>query len=219
MQNLSFTFVDLLVVLILIVSTAYAIYRGFVRETLSIFAWAAAAFATLYFGPAVARFLAERLSPVWLGELIGYGAVFLLVLIPLSFVSYRFSESVKHSEIGAIDRTLGLAFGVVRGLAIVGLAYLVFSVLIPPKTQPNWIQQARLLPLIQSSSEVMLSLVPEQDTQFANALKPAATHPTAKKPAKSAAKPAAKPKRKGYSAGEREGLNSLIQATGNGKHR
>jgi membrane protein required for colicin V production len=57
MHDLSFSLVDVLVVLTLIVSTALAIWRGFVRETLSIFAWAAAAFATLYFGPAAASLL------------------------------------------------------------------------------------------------------------------------------------------------------------------
>ena len=35
----------------LLISATYAAWRGFLSETLSIFAWAAAAFATLYFGP------------------------------------------------------------------------------------------------------------------------------------------------------------------------
>ena len=46
--------------------------------------------------------------------------VFLVVFIPLSFVSHRFSETVKNSPIGPLDRALGIAFGVVRGLVIVG---------------------------------------------------------------------------------------------------
>ena len=218
MQNLSFTFVDLLVVLIILVSTGFAIYRGFVRETLSIFAWAAAAFATLYFGPSAAPLLDERISPRWLGDLVAYAGVFLIVLIPLSFISYRFSEGVKRSPVGAVDRSLGFAFGFVRGLAIVGIAYLVFSILIPPRSQPDWMRQARLLPLIQSSSEVLLSLVPEQDTKFANELKPVHAHPVPAKRTQATAKPIAKPKRKGYSADERQGLNRLIQATSNGEH-
>ncbi len=234
MQNLSFTFLDLLVVVIVVVSTGFAIYRGFVRETLSIFAWAAAAFATLYFGPVLAPMFHSRISPPVLGDLIAYAGIFLLVLIPLSFVSYRFSENVKHSPVGAVDRSLGLAFGVVRGFAIVGIAYLLFSMLVPPKVQPDWVRQARLLPLVQSSTEVLLSLVPERDTQFAHDLKPApapAAQSAVSKPAGPAAanpvrtatgaasRPAAKHGRKGYSAQERQGLNRLIQATGNGGHR
>lgn len=215
MHDLSFTFVDVLVVAIILISTIFAIYRGFVRETLSIFAWAAAAFATLYFGSSVAPLLEHTISPAWLGQLIAYAAVFLIVLIPLSFVSYRFSEGVKHSPVGAVDRSLGFAFGIVRGLAIVGIAYILFSILIPPKTQPDWVKQARLMPLIRSSSTVLLSLVPDQDTKFASDLKAAPSHPAQ---SDAASRPAAKHGRKGYSAQERQGLNNLIEATGNGGH-
>ncbi len=112
MGHLSFSFVDVLVVLVVLASVIYATYRGFVQETLTIFAWAAAAFATLYFGPALAPFLRERISPEWLGTLVAYGGIFLVVLIPLSFVSFRFAQGVQRSPVGAIDRALGFAFGI-----------------------------------------------------------------------------------------------------------
>ena len=53
-MNLAFQFLDVVVVLIIIASTAYATYRGFVSETLSISRLGGRAFATLYFGPWVA---------------------------------------------------------------------------------------------------------------------------------------------------------------------
>ena len=65
-MNLSFTFIDFLVVTVIVVSAAYAAYRGLMSETLTIFAWAAAAFATLYFGPwlvPMARSMIARWSP------------------------------------------------------------------------------------------------------------------------------------------------------------
>ena len=53
MGALDFTFVDVLVVAVIVISAGYAAYRGFVRESLSIFAGAAAALAALYVGPSV----------------------------------------------------------------------------------------------------------------------------------------------------------------------
>jgi len=38
----------------------------------------------------------------------------------------------------ALDRALGAAFGVVRGLAVIGIAYLIFSAIIPIPSQPGW---------------------------------------------------------------------------------
>jgi membrane protein required for colicin V production len=214
MADLHFSFVDLLVVAIVGVSAAFAIYRGFVRETLSIFAWAAAAFATLYFGPPAAALLKDRLSPALLGIAIGYVGVFLVVLIPLSFISYRFAEGVHRSPVGALDRSLGFAFGVVRGLAILGFAYILFTSVMATHDQPKWLTTARSLPLIQSCAQVLLSLVPSQDTPLVEkpAHEPAVTVPQPRP--RDAAKKPPKHSQKTYGARDRRALDRLIQSTG-----
>ncbi|MGD0189580.1 MAG: CvpA family protein [Rhizomicrobium sp.] len=215
MHNLNFSMVDLLVVLTLIVSTALAIWRGFVRETLSIFAWAAAAFATLYFGPAAAGLVHTRFATSYLAPVLTYIAVFLIVLIPLSFVSYRFSEGVKNSPIGAVDRSLGAAFGVIRGLAVVGLCYLLFSIVVPVPNQPLWVKQAHFLPVIQASGDVLLSLVPSRAAaHFETASEVAMPEPSVvPKPRPTIA---ARRATKAYGAEDRHALDKLIQSTGSG---
>src|SRR6185437_6874004 len=121
--------------------------------------------------------------------------IFLVVVIPLSFISYRFSESVKNSPISTLDRVCGFAFGVVRGLAIVGLAYIAFSYMISVRNQPEWIANAKLLPMIQGSSEVLLSLVPDQHVDTAKAGQPATESPkTAAVPAEAPAPPTPQPR-------------------------
>jgi uncharacterized membrane protein required for colicin V production len=159
---LPITFVDVLVLLAVVVSCAYAAWRGFLSEVLGIFAWAAAAFATLYFGPWLIPLMRGVIETPWIASLAAYAGIFLVVVIPLSFIGHRFSETVKHSPIGPLDRGLGIAFGVVRGLVIVGLAYMAFTYFVPIKDQPKALTEARSLPLIQSSAEVLLSLAPER---------------------------------------------------------
>jgi uncharacterized membrane protein required for colicin V production len=161
-MNLSVSFLDCLIVLIIIVSAGYACWRGFLWETLTIFAWVAAAFGCLYFGPYIVPLTRSLVNEAWLASLLAYAAVFLAVFIPLAFMSHRFSESVKHSPIGPLDRAAGVAFGVVRGLVVVGLAYLAFTYFVPIRQQPRWVTQAQLLPMVQSTSEVLLSVVPDQ---------------------------------------------------------
>ena len=161
-MSIAIGWLDFVIVVVVLLSTAFAVWRGFVSETLSIVAWAAGAFATLYFGPWFARFISTLISPPWLASVAGYGFIFLAVVIPLSFVSYRFAEDVKRSPVSGLDRALGGAFGVVRGLAIVGLAYILFSAITPLANHPRWVKEAAFLPLVQSSAEVLLSLVPDQ---------------------------------------------------------
>ena len=165
-MSLSVTFIDCLIVLVIVVSAGYAAWRGFIWETLTIFAWAAAAFACLYFGPYIIPLTKSLVSQAWLAGLIAYAAVFLAVFIPLAFISHRFSEGVKSSPIGPLDRAAGVAFGVVRGLVIVSLAYLAFTYFVPIRQQPQWVTQARLMPMVQSAADVMLSVVPNQPHDY-----------------------------------------------------
>ena len=161
MHALNVSWVDLAVVGVVVISTILAVIRGFVRETLSIFSWVAAALATLYFGPAATTLLRSHISTPLAAPLIAYIGIFLVVLIVLSFVSHRLSEAVRRSRIGALDRSLGVPFGILRGLALVGFAYLAFSLLIPVRSQPPpWLAHARFLPVIQGSSDALLALVP-----------------------------------------------------------
>ena len=225
-------FLDVVVVLAIIVSTAYATYRGFVDESLSIVSWVAEALAMLYFGPMVARMLRHVMSPDWLGWIVGYASVFLVVVIPLSFMTFRLSRNVKKSQVGPLDGSLGAAYGVVRGLAIIGVIYLIFSAIVPIPLQPGWVARARLLPLIRGSAEVIASLMPDRHLESPapppspkaavvppeNKVTPAPTHKTAAKPVKPAKKTAAKKHvKKTYGVKDRHALEKLIEDTDKGK--
>jgi membrane protein required for colicin V production len=236
-MNLSVTFIDIVVVLVLLISAAYAAWRGFLSETLSIFSWAAAAFSTLYFGPWLIPLMRGMIATPWLASLAAYAGIFLVVFIPISFISHRFSETVKHSPIGPLDRALGIAFGVVRGLVIVGLAYLAFTYFVPIRQQPATLTEAHTLPLIQSSAEVLLSLAPNRD--YADFAIPSLDkrdghhdelgdlirrNSEANKSQDSASSGdhvqhksiSAAQAKKGYGAKDRRALDSLLEATGNG---
>jgi len=165
-MSLPVTVLDCLIVLIVLVSAGYAAWRGFLWETLTIFAWVAAAFACLYFGPYVIPLTRGMVDQLWLASLLAYGAVFLAVFIPFAFMKHRFSESVKHSPIGPLDRAAGIAFGVVRGMVLIGLAYLAFTYFVPIRQHPHWVTEARLLPVVQSTADVLLSVVPDHPKDY-----------------------------------------------------
>ena len=218
-MSLAFTFVDLIAVVIVIVSMILAIWRGFVSESLSILAWAAAAFASLYFGSYAAALLSHMVSSWWLAFLGGYALVFLVVLIPISFASFRISETVKQSAVGPLDRSLGALFGIARGLAIMGGLYLLFTVFVPIRDQPQPLREARLLPLIQSSAEVLIALAPSHERAVAQAhLKTAQEPKVADAPVvhprpKPLAQKGHKRGTKAYGAADRRALDKLIEAT------
>ncbi len=229
-MNLSVSPVDCFVVLVLLVSTGYAIWRGFLWETLTIFAWVAAGFGAVYFGPLVVPFVQSMVSELWLATLLGYAAVFLAVLIPFAFMTHHFSQSVKGSPIGPFDRALGAVFGLVRGLVIVGLAYIAFTWFVPVPNQPAWISRAKMLPIIQKTDEVMLTLVPERiqpdflispghrrDSARKDPLADLIRRGRAEEPPKNPENSAQQTPQKRYSAKDRQALDNLVESTGSGK--
>jgi len=239
-MSVSFSFADFLVVAVILISTAYAVWRGFLAETLSVFEWVAAAFACLYLGPYFIPLTHSLVEAWWLANLMAYAGVFLAVFIPLAFMSHRFAQSVKNSPIGPLDRALGVAFGLVRGMVVIGLAYLAFTYFVPIRHQPRWLTEARLLPAVQATSEALLSLVPGPHSHVASVQPPspairrtpAARQSSGNDPladiirrnaATDSARPAAMRQQappkdaKRYGAQDRQALDKLIEATGNGK--
>lgn len=209
MDGTGFTFVDILVVLILLGSAAYATYRGFVAETLGIFAWVAAIFATMYFGYLAVNLIEPHVSPPWLGAVLGYLAVFVAVLVPLEFLSHRISQRVQHSPVSGLDRVLGFFFGLVRGAVVIGLLYFAYSSFQPVKDQPPWLVNARTFPYIQEASADVLSLAPtstgDRIAEKANEFR--------EETSVRASKPLRKHRKKTYGAEERRALDNLIENT------
>jgi membrane protein required for colicin V production len=160
MSGLPVTTIDLIVIVIVLLSALVALWRGLVRETFSIFEWVASAYVALRMAPVFQPMVSGIIAPPWLAWVAVFLATFIIVLVPLSIMTHRFAEIVKRSEIGAIDRALGFVFGIGRGLVIVGLAYIAYASFVPPESQSATVTGARLFPIIQNSSEVLLSLVP-----------------------------------------------------------
>jgi membrane protein required for colicin V production len=161
MADLSLTTVDIVIMIVIAVSALFAMARGLIHETFAILAWVIGGYAALRLTPVVEPMLHGAIKPAWLEEMaVGIG-IFLLIFVPLAILSGRLSAKVKSSMAGSVDRLLGLIFGIARGLAIVGLAYIAFSALVPIKDHPKTLTNARLFPLVRTTSEVLRSLAPE----------------------------------------------------------
>ena len=227
------TIVDLIVLGILMISAMIAWHRGFMKEVLTVSAWMVAALAAVFFWPATKPFARSLVEPTILADILALAGVFFMLLIPTSFISFRLSEMVRESRAGPLDRSLGFVFGAARGLLVVGLGYLVYSSLAPGKTQPEWVREARLLPIVKGTSDLILSFggkKKDKDTDKEAVTDDPVVETPAEKPklADSGAKPAQKKpvekadtdnkegggdKGKAYGAGDRRALDQLVRST------
>lgn len=131
--------VDIFVILVLLVSVVIAILRGFIREVLTIFGLAGGAAAAYMFAPLLTPSMrgwlgvTDEAEPAKLmdivpytvvADVLSYAVIFIVFVIILSVLSHFLAEFVKNMGLGAIDRSLGAVFGLVRGALVLGLLYL-----------------------------------------------------------------------------------------------
>ena len=164
--------IDILVIGTLLISGAFAYARGFVHEVLSIAAWVGAVFATMYGTPVVKHFTYQLIQDEFTAALVTGIMIFIVALIILSVATRRISRGVRDSALGALDRALGFLFGLLRGAIIVCLVWIGYEWLTPPKEQPEWIYEARTIPMVIEGANILKSLSPQDVKKGPNALPP-----------------------------------------------
>ena len=155
------TWLDIVLLSVMLISGILAMIRGFMREVLSIAAWGAAAVAT--------ALLYNRLLPIAKANISSdivatgavIGGVFLITLLVVSIITVRISDMILDSRIGALDRTLGFLFGLGRGLIIVVVAFLFFAWLVPTGKQPDGVRNAKSRVVLENTGEWLQALLPQ----------------------------------------------------------
>ena len=153
------SYLDLAVLGIVLISAILSMVRGFTREVLAIASWAAAAVAAYFLHPHVMPYLEPYIQKDQVRQIAAIAIVFFVVLILVSIITVRLSDAILDSKVGALDRTLGFLFGAARGFLLAVVAFLFFNWLVP-KTQPEWVSNARLRPLLQMAGDDLIGLLP-----------------------------------------------------------
>jgi membrane protein required for colicin V production len=224
MSALPFTMTDGLVVAIILLSGLFAFFRGFVKESLAIGAWIGAAAAALYGFKHVRPIARQFITVEMIADATAGIVLFIAALIVLSLISGFIARRVQNSRLSALDRSLGFLFGLARGAVIVCLALLVVNWAVPKEQRPDWLAQAKTLPVIEQGAQWLLNLLPREATSQTRA-----AADDARRKAEQAievkrsydrlvnpqpqANPGAPPPPTGYTADQRRDLDGLIRTT------
>ncbi|MDP9128457.1 MAG: CvpA family protein [Pseudomonadota bacterium] len=118
------TVLDYTVLGTILLSGLLALMRGFVREMLSLAAWAAAYFVAAKFYPVAVPWTHEYIKNLTGANALAAVIIFIMALIVFTLVGYLIARLIRGRALTAIDRSLGFMFGLVRGVLIVCLLYL-----------------------------------------------------------------------------------------------
>lgn len=119
------TLVDVLAVVILLVSALISVYRGFVREVFSLAAWVLALVIAARLGGPLAQTIGDTIDDPQVRAVTAFLLLFFVTLLLASLGGVLAYRLVDQSGLRPTDRTLGLFFGLVRGVVVVGIVVLV----------------------------------------------------------------------------------------------
>lgn len=156
------TLFDLAALALLAISALVGFARGAVRELVTVFAFTVAAWICVAVLPLSGPIARHSIHPAWAGNAAALIVVFLIAYVGLRVLGGWLSTLLKsQATLGTMDRSLGLGFGVIRALVVLGVFYLGFNAATPSYLVPSWIADGALYPVSRASAQALQAVAPK----------------------------------------------------------
>ena len=150
--------VDYFILAIIAVSALLSLWRGFIKEALSLASWVAALWVAMLFFDDLGRYLAQWIETNSVRSAVAFVILFVGTVIAGGIVNFLVGKLVEKSGLTATDRALGVLFGVARGVVIVSV--LVMLAGLTPVPQDAWWGESLLLGHFQEMAMWLRSFLP-----------------------------------------------------------
>lgn len=150
--------VDYFIIGVIALSVLISLWRGFLREAISLAAWVLAFVVAFLFVDDGAAYLTQYVGVPSVRIILAFGGLFLTTLFLGGLVNILVAQLVLQTGLTGTDRLLGIIFGLVRGGAIITILVLLAS--LTPLPKDPWWQQSLLLPHFQQAALWLRNFLP-----------------------------------------------------------
>lgn len=155
------TIFDIIAGGLLVVSAAVGFSRGAVKEIIAVFAFTVAVAIALILLPITGPVFRQWIHTPWMAAAAAVILLFAVVYLGLGALGKVVTEGLHESVLGGLNRMVGLGFGAVRALVVLGVFYLVFNAVTPPRLTPRWASESVLYPVARASGHVVQAMAPK----------------------------------------------------------
>lgn len=150
--------VDYAIIGVVLVSTLISLVRGFVKEVLSLLTWIAAFVIAMGFSRQAAAFVPQAVDIPSARVALAFLVLFVLVLIVGGIINWIVSTLVNKTGLSGTDRSVGMVFGLARGVFIVSVLVLLAELTAMPKE--SWWQSSVFIPQFMIVADWIHALLP-----------------------------------------------------------
>lgn len=159
MNWLDFVFIGILSLSIII-----SLFRGLIREVLSLFIWAGSFWVAYTFVDVGANALTTYVDLPSARHLIAFVGLFIAALVIGGMINFVVGKLIKKTGLSGTDRFFGMFFGALRGL--VAVVAITFFVNATPLSEDPWWQESQLAPHFVKVSEWVRTNMPEEFSNY-----------------------------------------------------
>jgi len=135
-----------------------SLWRGFVREIISLIGLVAAFFAASRTSGMAANLVHTWIPNTTVAGIAGFALIFVAVMVVVALIGALVRKLVGMADLTATDRTLGMFFGLSRGLLLIGLFFLIYTSYAKPDTP--WMKKSVLTPYAIDMGNMLAKVIP-----------------------------------------------------------
>lgn len=156
------TLFDIIFIAVVGLSALAGWIRGGAREVVTLSAFVLSALFALLLLPVTGPFFRGVINPDWIGTVTAVVLVFLAAYFAIHALGVWLRDHLHRSDrLGGLDRGLGVAFGLVRGLLLIGVFHLIFHAATPPERLPHWFRAAKLYGASAAAAKTIQLVLPQ----------------------------------------------------------
>lgn len=161
---------DLIFLCVLLLSALFGLIRGVTKEILSLVSWFGAVSMAYLLFPLTQHIARSHIANPMLADGITILGIFIIFLVVLTLVSHFFTSQIRQSALSGLDRSLGVAYGLLRGCAIFFVFELFISCLWLRPDHPDMVKNSRFANFIYKGSDTLYSILPKQTQLWVQSL-------------------------------------------------
>ena len=150
---------DYLLIGVVGLSVVLSLWRGFVREIISLIGLVAAFFAASRASGYAGDFLGKWIPNGTISDIAGFVLVFVLIMLVVGIIGMIIRKLVDMADLTATDRTLGIFFGAARGILLIALTFLIYTSYAKPDY--SWMKESLLTPYAIQAGDMLGEAIPE----------------------------------------------------------
>jgi len=140
---MAFNQVDIVILIITVLSSAFGLWRGLIKEVLSLLTWIAALLVSRVYSEPLAGLMTGMIENDGIRYVSAFAILFVTVMMFGTFLNFLMSKLLNVTGLKLADRLLGAGFGVARGVIIVLVVLFITSMFV---SETELWQQSQLIP-------------------------------------------------------------------------